>query len=182
VLTRLGARGPRVHAVLLTRELSRLDRSSIPVTGGKQRRDGGMSYLLRDDDPARHRAEISPPPSVRRNFRTSGAATKRFDPTRFATGSRAWALKANATRFSSSQNFAQIVGRTPGSARVPLDPLLASRINLIQTCRPARGPAADRGVRPTILTGCPVLGKTNGVTLKAVCRGSELYAVEARNS
>src|SRR5438876_9411227 len=33
---------------------------------------------------------------------------------------------ANATRFSSCENSAKIVGQTPWSARVPLDPLFAT--------------------------------------------------------
>ncbi len=37
-----------------------------------------------------------------------------------------------------------MVGRTPWSARVPPDPLLLSAADW-----PARGPAADGGVRPT---------------------------------
>jgi hypothetical protein len=43
-----------------------------------------------------------------------------------------------------------IVGRTPWSARVPLDPLFAWRIKPLQT-RPGRtwGSGADEGVRPT---------------------------------
>ena len=39
-----------------------------------------------------------------------------------------------------------MVGRSPGSARVPLDPLFEA---LLTTTRPARGPAADQGVGPT---------------------------------
>jgi hypothetical protein len=35
--------------------------------------------------------------------------------------------QSNAARFSSSENSAKIVGRTPWSARVPLDPLFAAR-------------------------------------------------------
>ena len=43
------------------------------------------------------------------------------------------------------------MGRTPWSARVPLDPLFANEINFdLAACKPARGPAADQGVRPTI--------------------------------
>jgi len=41
-----------------------------------------------------------------------------------------------------------MVGRTPWSARVPPDPLFPNEINWIWP--PARGPAADQGVRPTI--------------------------------
>src|SRR5437879_2074311 len=42
-----------------------------------------------------------------------------------------------------------IVGRTPWSARVPLDPLFVSKQFPAERERPARGPAADQGVRPT---------------------------------
>ena len=44
-----------------------------------------------------------------------------------------------------------MVGRTPWSARVPLDPLFPNEINLdLAAGKLARGPAADQGVRPTI--------------------------------
>jgi len=46
-----------------------------------------------------------------------------------------------------------MVGRTPWSAtwsaRVPLDPLFSGRIEAHASDEPARGPAADQGVRPT---------------------------------
>ena len=38
------------------------------------------------------------------------------------------------------------MGRTPWSARVPPDPFFGDKV-----CKPARGPAADQGVRPTIM-------------------------------
>ncbi len=42
------------------------------------------------------------------------------------------------------------VGRTPWSARGPLAPLFAPpRPHPVTPKRPARGPAADQGVRPT---------------------------------
>jgi hypothetical protein len=42
------------------------------------------------------------------------------------------------------------VGRTPWSARVPLDPLYAGTVRRLRHREgPARGPAADEGVRPT---------------------------------
>src|ERR1700682_3858574 len=44
-------------------------------------------------------------------------------------------------------------------------PALRSGINFIQTERPARGPAAHRGVRPTIFADRPVMGKTSGIGL-----------------
>jgi len=50
VLTRLGAGGPPIHAVLLTRELSQLGYTSTLVTGTRDPQDGDMSYLLRQDD------------------------------------------------------------------------------------------------------------------------------------
>src|SRR5580692_7140996 len=43
------------------------------------------------------------------------------------------------------------VGRTPWSARVPLDPFFGNGSSLMRhTGKPARGPAADQGVRPTL--------------------------------
>jgi hypothetical protein len=53
-----------------------------------------------------------------------------------------------------------IVGRTPWSARVPPDPLFAppNQPHAIPE-RPARAPAADQGVRPTINAGHPIVGK-----------------------
>ena len=48
------------------------------------------------------------------------------------------------------KNLRLIVGRTPWSARVPLDPLFASEIRLSpRVNRPTRASAADQGVRPT---------------------------------
>jgi hypothetical protein len=41
-----------------------------------------------------------------------------------------------------------IVGRTLWSARVPLDPFFAARLTA-SAGNPAKGPAADQGVRPT---------------------------------
>jgi hypothetical protein len=45
--------------------------------------------------------------------------------------------------------LAAFVGRTPRSARVPLDPLLA-RLNQPRAERPTGASAADQGVRPTL--------------------------------
>jgi glycosyltransferase involved in cell wall biosynthesis len=59
VLTRLGAGGPPIHAVILTRELSKLGYSSILVTGSRDQQDGDMSYLLRGDDPVHSIPEMS---------------------------------------------------------------------------------------------------------------------------
>ena len=70
---------------------------------------------------------------------------------------------ANAARFSSFENSAEIVGRTPRSARVPLDPLFATVINLIQTGRPASGAVRGPGVRPTIFADRPVMRKTSAL-------------------
>ena len=45
----------------------------------------------------------------------------------------------------------KLVGRTPWSARVPLDPLLARRIKgLYHRGRPTRASAAVQGDRPTV--------------------------------
>jgi glycosyltransferase involved in cell wall biosynthesis len=59
VLTRLGAGGPPIHAITLTRELSKLGYTSTLVTGSKDRDDGDMSYLLRAGDPVRSIPEMS---------------------------------------------------------------------------------------------------------------------------
>ena len=59
VLTRLGAGGPPIHAVILTRELSKFGYSSILVTGSRHQQDGDMSYLLREDDPVYSIPEMS---------------------------------------------------------------------------------------------------------------------------
>lgn len=52
--------------------------------------------------------------------------------------------------FPNCGNPAEVVGQTPRSARVPLDPLLANISIARERQEPARGPAADQGVRPTI--------------------------------
>jgi glycosyltransferase involved in cell wall biosynthesis len=59
VLTRLGAGGPPIHAVILTRELSKFGYSSTLVTGSRDQQDGDMSYLLRKDDPIHYIPEMS---------------------------------------------------------------------------------------------------------------------------
>jgi glycosyltransferase involved in cell wall biosynthesis len=59
VLTRLGAGGPPIHAVILTRELSKFGYSSTLVTGSRDQQDGDMSYLLRADDPVHSIPEMS---------------------------------------------------------------------------------------------------------------------------
>ena len=46
----------------------------------------------------------------------------------------------------------RLVGRTPWSARVPLDPLFARPNQLQIRERPTGGAAVDQGVRPTIAT------------------------------
>ena len=51
VLTRLGAGGPPIHAVTLTREMSRFGYHTVLATGKCGNEDGDMSYLLRKDDP-----------------------------------------------------------------------------------------------------------------------------------
>jgi len=68
VLTRLGAGGPPIHAVLLTRELNKLVYTSILVTGSKDADDGDMSYLLRDVDPVHSIPEMSRSVSLWQDF------------------------------------------------------------------------------------------------------------------
>jgi len=55
--------------------------------------------------------------------------------------------------FEIQEHCVNRVGQTPWSARVPLDPLFAPREVLAARDKPARGPAADQGVRPTIYPG-----------------------------
>ena len=56
--------------------------------------------------------------------------------------------------FSNIGNAAEFVGRTPWSARVPLDPLFARRVRPVDNRdRPTRASAADRGGRPTTYAG-----------------------------
>ena len=53
--------------------------------------------------------------------------------------------------FPGSENSAEVVGRTPWSARDAHVPLLARRIKtLSESKEPPRGSAADPGVRPTM--------------------------------
>src|SRR6185437_11505790 len=53
--------------------------------------------------------------------------------------------------FPKAGNPEGIVGQTPTSARVPRDPLFICRISFLRIPgRPARGPAADLGVCPTV--------------------------------
>jgi hypothetical protein len=64
---------------------------------------------------------------------------------------------------------AQSVGRTPWSARVPLDPLLApSDQPHVTQERPTGGSAADQGVRPTA-----ELRKVSGIVVGNSRRGPE---------
>jgi glycosyltransferase involved in cell wall biosynthesis len=69
VLTRLGAGGPPIHAVLLTRELSKFGYSSILVTGSRDQQDGDMSYLLREGDRVHSIPEMSRSVSPWQDFR-----------------------------------------------------------------------------------------------------------------
>ncbi|MGH9720030.1 MAG: glycosyltransferase [Bryobacteraceae bacterium] len=59
VLTRLGAGGPPIHAVLVTREMNHLGYTSVLVAGRCDSEDGDMSYLLRPDDPVHWIEEMS---------------------------------------------------------------------------------------------------------------------------
>jgi glycosyltransferase involved in cell wall biosynthesis len=51
ILTRLGAGGPPLHAVLLTRELRQRGYRTVLVTGKCAEQDGDMSYLIDESDP-----------------------------------------------------------------------------------------------------------------------------------
>src|SRR6266702_503439 len=59
------------------------------------------------------------------------------------------------------------VGRTPWSARVPPDPLFVWNQFPAERERPARGPAADQGVRPTIYAGVRRWEKLSDIRLKS---------------
>jgi len=59
--------------------------------------------------------------------------------------------------FPNSANPAEVVGQTPWSARVPLDPPLANGISRVPRGGPTRASAADQVVRPTINAERPVL-------------------------
>ena len=50
VLTRLGAGGPPIHAVLLTREMKKYGYQSVLVAGRCVGQDRDMSYLLDEND------------------------------------------------------------------------------------------------------------------------------------
>jgi len=69
MFTRLGAGGPPVQAVLLTREMTKLGYSSMLVTGSRCPQDGDMSYLLRADDPVFSIPELSRPVSPWRDLK-----------------------------------------------------------------------------------------------------------------
>lgn len=59
VLTRLGAGGPPIHSVLLTREMTERGYPSVLVTGRCAGGDGDMSYLLRPGDAVHFIEEMS---------------------------------------------------------------------------------------------------------------------------
>jgi glycosyltransferase involved in cell wall biosynthesis len=59
VLTRLGAGGPPVHALLVSREMRRLGYQTELVTGRCEAEDGDMSYLLTPADTVRWVPEMS---------------------------------------------------------------------------------------------------------------------------
>jgi len=68
VLTRLGAGGPPLFVILLTRELNRLGYNASLVTGKCDHADLDMSYLLRGDDPVQWVPEMSRSVSVRNDL------------------------------------------------------------------------------------------------------------------
>jgi hypothetical protein len=87
--------------------------------------------------------------------------------------------QSNAARFSSSENSETTVGRTPRSARVPLDPLLAARSissKLEGRSGAGRGPGGPphNSLRPT------VMGKTSGIGLAIGPSGSCTHLQEGR--
>src|SRR5207302_279269 len=77
------------------------------------------------------------------------------------------ATKVSATEVWRTRSCAMLnaVGRTPWSARVPLDPLLVRNQFPAEREWPARGPAADQGVRPIINSGARKAGKACGMNM-----------------
>jgi len=69
VLTRLGAGGPPVQSVMLTREMTRMGNPSTLVTGNLDRQDRDMSYLLRQSDRVHWIPEMSRAVSPWRDLR-----------------------------------------------------------------------------------------------------------------
>ena len=59
VLTRLGAGGPPIQAVLLTREMRKLGYRTALVAGSCAEQDGDMSYLLGAEDEVHWIPEMS---------------------------------------------------------------------------------------------------------------------------
>lgn len=68
VLTRLGAGGPPLFVILLTRELNRLGYRTSLVTGRCDHADLDMSYLLRAEDPVAWVPEMSRSVSLRNDL------------------------------------------------------------------------------------------------------------------
>src|SRR5471030_1863181 len=60
-------------------------------------------------------------------------------------------------------NPAQIVGRTPWSARVPWTRFSPTESASSAQGKPTRASAADQGVRPTINADCPILTKPRDI-------------------
>jgi hypothetical protein len=54
-----------------------------------------------------------------------------------------------ATSFPETGDSGAVVGQTPWSARVPLDPLFCNEISLIDPSEPTRASIAVQGDRPT---------------------------------
>jgi glycosyltransferase involved in cell wall biosynthesis len=69
VLTRLGAGGPPIQTVMLTREMTRIGNPSTLVTGSLDRQDRDMSYLLRQSDRVHWIPEMSRAVSPWRDLR-----------------------------------------------------------------------------------------------------------------
>ncbi len=69
VLTRLGAGGPPIQSVMLTREMTKMGNPSTLVTGSLDRQDRDMSYLLREEDRVHWIPEMSRAVSPWRDLR-----------------------------------------------------------------------------------------------------------------
>jgi len=86
-------------------------------------------------------------------------------------------------RFSKPGNRVEIVGRTPWSARVPLDPLFAPQINLIPLVQSGEGAGCGPGVRPTVIADCRTQRKRTviGRDGRGAALGLRVSMVESRS-
>src|SRR6202050_5580324 len=73
--------------------------------------------------------------------------------------------------FPKTGNWTEMVGQTPWSARVPLDPPVANEFSPIQTKE------ADDGVCPTLNANCAISGKLSGIEHECVRHNEAAYGL-----